>query len=676
MTRYQYNRMAVIALLLTLLLALSGWASLTLVAAPTEDVSSAIPLAVAEFSCGDVTEIPQAECQALVALYTATGGENWTHKTDWLQTNTPCGWYGVSCSGGRVSRLSLYENKLVGALPPEIGNLTALTSLTLSNNQLTSLPSQIGNLIALSWLNLGRNQLTSLPSEIGNLTSLTGLGLADNQLTTLPSTIGGLSKVQWFNLSNNLLTSLPTQIGSLPALMELYLDGNQLATLPAEVGNLTKLEYLHLHGNPLTGTVPAFLPNLTALGVGEWFFSSPFSFYNTGWCEPASGPVTNWLATIEYAGTGLICGQPAGGISGQVTLATGMGAAVSHGPEVAAPGIQVTLYRPLAGEEGHQEGQSWLTVFHALTGPDGMYAFDGLGQGIDYRVHFMDPAGRYAAQYYDNKFQRDQSMPVTVTLGQVRSGVNAVLRLPVPPAVDVESGGAVTFNPDGTANIGQWRGRRTPITITLPVTCTGGITPTDVALVMTPPGTNYPMTGIGNNLYRATIPAGEVAAAALRVSYKCEGNAQETPVGQITLYDPSGIITDAQSGQPVVGATVTLYKVPGWLPRTGPTDTRPNTCESNLSKTGGAAWSQPAPTALGLIANPEVMGISPQIAQQQTNEIGYYGWDVAEGCWYVKVTASGYAALTSPVVGVPPEVTDLDLVLAPIQEIYLPLVMR
>ncbi len=509
--------------------------------------------------------------------------------------------------------------------------------------------------------------MTSVPSEISNLTSLTGLGLANNQLINLPSTIGAFSKVQWLGLSNNLLTGLPTQIGSLAALTELYLDGNQLTTLPTEVGNLAALEYLHLHGNPLTGEVPTFLANLPALGVGDWFFSSPFTFYNTGWCEPASGPVPSWLATIEYAGTGLICGQPTGGISGQVTLATGP----------AAPGIQVTLYRPLAGEGGQQEGQTWLTVIHTRTSPDGMYTFDGLGQGIDYRVHFMDPTGRYASLYYDNKFHRELSRPVTVTLGQMRTGVDAVLRLPVPPTVDVESGGAVTFNPDGTVNINQWRGGRTPITITLPVTCTGGITPTDVTLVMTPPGTNYPMTGIGSDLYQATIPAAEVAAATLTVSYKCEAAAQETPVGQVTLYDPSGIITDAQSGQPVVGATVTLYQVPGWLPRTGPTDTRPNTCESNLSKAPGAAWSQAAPTELGLIANPDVvMEIEPQIAQQQTNEIGYYGWDVSDGCWYVKVTASGYAALTSPVVGVPPAVTDLDLVLAPVQEIYLPLVLR
>ena len=49
------------------------------------------------FDCGTVTEIPQAECQALVALYDSTGGAGWLHRDGWLVSNTPCSWYGVTC---------------------------------------------------------------------------------------------------------------------------------------------------------------------------------------------------------------------------------------------------------------------------------------------------------------------------------------------------------------------------------------------------------------------------------------------------------------------------------------------------------------------------------------------------------------------------------------------------
>lgn len=50
---------------------------------------------------------------------------------------------------------------------------------------------------------------------------------------------------------------------------------------------------------------------------------------------------------------------------------------------------------------------------------------------------------------------------------------------------------------------------------------------------------------------------------------------------------------------------------------------------------------------------------------------------MVEGCWYIEVRAEGYQTLVSPVVGVPPEVTDLDLALSkPTQTIYLPLIVK
>jgi hypothetical protein len=133
----------------------------------------------------------------------------------------------------------------------------------------------------------------------------------------------------------------------------------------------------------------------------------------------------------------------------------------------------------------------------------------------------------------------------------------------------------------------------------------------------------------------------------------------------MTLYDPNGFITDAQTGQPVKDAMVTLYRVPSWEPRTDPDDDRSNTCESNYSKPAGTPWNQSAPTDLGAIANQDLVAFEPSISYQKTTTDGYYGWDVSKGCWYVTVEAEGYEPLTSPVVGVPPEVTDLNLSLMP-----------
>ena len=106
--------------------------------------------------------------------------------------------------------LGLSDNQLTGSIPPEIGNLTNLTILWLYSNELTgSIPSEIGNLTNLIQLGLRNNQLTgSIPPEIGNLTNLTGLGLHDNQLTgDIPNIICDLD-IEWssnLNISNNQL---------------------------------------------------------------------------------------------------------------------------------------------------------------------------------------------------------------------------------------------------------------------------------------------------------------------------------------------------------------------------------------------------------------------------------------------------------------------------------------
>ncbi|MFC1547220.1 FG-GAP-like repeat-containing protein, partial [Candidatus Neomarinimicrobiota bacterium] len=74
----------------------------------------------------------QQDSLALVALYNSTDGANWTDNSGWLSADTALtDWYGVSVSGGRVTYLNLYQNNLVGPLPPEIGNLTALEGIYL-----------------------------------------------------------------------------------------------------------------------------------------------------------------------------------------------------------------------------------------------------------------------------------------------------------------------------------------------------------------------------------------------------------------------------------------------------------------------------------------------------------------------------------------------------------------
>ena len=75
------------------------------------------------------------ERAALVALYNATNGPNWTQNDNWLSEEPLGEWHGVTTdSNGRVTRLELRENRLSGTLPSELGNLANLTNLNFSSS--------------------------------------------------------------------------------------------------------------------------------------------------------------------------------------------------------------------------------------------------------------------------------------------------------------------------------------------------------------------------------------------------------------------------------------------------------------------------------------------------------------------------------------------------------------
>jgi hypothetical protein len=272
-----------------------------------ESQNTAIGAASLDFSCAEVTEIPQSECEALVALYHSTNGDHWRYNSWWLVTTRPCRWYGVTCSAaGHVRRLLLSHNQLTGSIPPELGNLSSLESLLLSHNQLTgSIPPELGNLSSLLSLWLFSNQLMgSIPPELGNLSSLLSLWLFSNQLTgSIPPELGNLSSLWSLLLSHNQLTgSIPPELGNLSRLSSLRLSSNQLTgSIPPELGNLSRLEWLELHNNLFSGPLPVSLTNLVYLNA--------FRFANTDLCKPDDPAFRAWLNSVPIVwSTDFYCG--------------------------------------------------------------------------------------------------------------------------------------------------------------------------------------------------------------------------------------------------------------------------------------------------------------------------------------------------------------------------------
>jgi Leucine-rich repeat (LRR) protein len=234
------------------------------------------------------------ERAALIALYKATDGDNWTNNENWCTDKPLDEWCGVNVEKGFVSTIYLHKNNLNGTIPEEIGNLKKLNVLCLMRNNLSGeFPTCVLNLTYLTTLQLGGNNLTGkIPSSISNLTYLMTLELYNNPMVIDDlSCLKSLKNLRDINLSGTRLShaalvdacehtglthlemqrcpikgNIPKEIGNLTNLIILRLGGSQLTgEIPTEIGNLTNLEQLDLWDNELHGELPESLSNLTKL---------------------------------------------------------------------------------------------------------------------------------------------------------------------------------------------------------------------------------------------------------------------------------------------------------------------------------------------------------------------------------------------------------------------------
>lgn len=283
----------------------------------------------------------QAEREALVDLYHATGGDQWHDNQGWLSNpGSECNWHGVQCASPDgdhfVLRLMLPSNNLTGELPNSLAGLDRLQTLLLGDNDLTgTIPPDLWGLSKLTALTMQRNQLTGeVPAAIlalpegaprtrvnlsGNL--LDGFSLIDlpeapfgreihlalnsNRFTEMPSAawrrtgaietleladnrIEGevaFDEISWpglkeLDLSGNAVTGLARLTGSfLPELQALDLAGNRLNELPESLTTVETLTNLDASNNRLAGELPEWFAelNLTRLGLDNNDLSGPIA---------------------------------------------------------------------------------------------------------------------------------------------------------------------------------------------------------------------------------------------------------------------------------------------------------------------------------------------------------------------------------------------------------------
>ena len=216
----------------------------------------------------------------------------------WLSNNSLSGSIPVELGDlTNLSSLWLSRNSLSGSIPAELGDLTNLTDLLLHTNSLSgSIPAELGDLTKLGSLSLSRNSFSgSIPVELGDLTNLTHLSLYNNSFSgSIPVELGDLTNLSSLWLSDNSLSgSIPVELGDLTNLSSLWLSDNSLSgTIPLELGDLTNLNNLYLGNNELSGSMPSELSNLANL--------EQFSIDDTKVCLPSNdSTLTTWYGNLN-----------------------------------------------------------------------------------------------------------------------------------------------------------------------------------------------------------------------------------------------------------------------------------------------------------------------------------------------------------------------------------------
>ena len=257
----------------------------------TSDVVTDLTLTTYEKTLTVTNYVVESDSLALVALYNATDGPNWDDNTNWL-SGPVSSWYGITLAGNRVETIYLKSNNLFGAIPSEIGLLTEMDTLDLSENYSQwdrtgvggSLPPEIGDLAELDYMDLSGNSLGHIPPEIGDLDYISYLNIGSNrfdnnsllyicELTTLtyleadsclfsgviPDEVYNLVSLSYLNLSyNNFTGSISSDLSNLSTLDTLDLSNNSLSgNIPNEISAISTLNYLNLSNNSFEGSIDA-----------------------------------------------------------------------------------------------------------------------------------------------------------------------------------------------------------------------------------------------------------------------------------------------------------------------------------------------------------------------------------------------------------------------------------
>ncbi|CAL9757961.1 unnamed protein product [Musa acuminata subsp. burmannicoides] len=213
------------------------------------------------------------------------GLEDPTNRLSSWVSEDCCKWKGVTCSNhsGHVVKLDLHsphpfsDDTLGGELRPSLLGLKNLKYLDLSMNNFggINIPEFMGSFHQLQYLNLASAGLGGvLPHQLGNLSNLQHLDLSNDFVTEFSIGdalwISHLSSLKHLNLGTVKFqngTHWLEALNMLPSIVEIYLYSCEIPSVPLSLPhvNFTSLSVLDLAYNFINSTMPSWLSNISGL---------------------------------------------------------------------------------------------------------------------------------------------------------------------------------------------------------------------------------------------------------------------------------------------------------------------------------------------------------------------------------------------------------------------------
>lgn len=210
----------------------------------------------------------------LVKLYAELQGEKWDRSDNWLTKDDYCSWYGIECwdigdsKTGRVRKILLPNNGLIGNVPETIYSMNHLTTVDFSRNAIILSFKNFKESLHMFSVNVA-NTKTKDFDGIEHATNFFHELFADNTRLggAIPTEILSIKNLKVLSLMEcDLSGEIPDELFNLVELQELYLSNNDLrGTIPDRWHELSNLRVLAIAKNQFKGPVPSSLDNAASL---------------------------------------------------------------------------------------------------------------------------------------------------------------------------------------------------------------------------------------------------------------------------------------------------------------------------------------------------------------------------------------------------------------------------